>query len=196
MAERQYGVSLDDIRKDHVERYKFAIDRVGGIVLDAACGCGYGSYMIYDGGYAIRPTVIGVDIEQEALEFASAHWSGPTYIKADLTDLRVFGVDWVVSFETIEHLEDPRPFLRNLDPQYGMICSVPNEEKAPFRAEAFVHDKYPHRRHYTPSEFEHLLNSCGWVVQGHHSQKNKYSPVTPGTDGMYLVYECIRVAGS
>lgn len=189
--ERQLGTTLEQIRKGHVERYKFAVDRVSGTVLDAACGCGYGSKLMFDAGC----TVIGIDIDAGAIAWAGKYFPGPVYIQADISNLQVLGIKWAVSFETIEHLKDPAPMLKGLGCA-RLICSVPNEDLLPFRAEDFAGETYPHQRHYTPVQFHDLLNACGWDVTGWHCQKTKDGPIEPGTDGLYLTYECIRLYGN
>ena len=94
---RQWGISLDEIRRDHVERYRFAASKLPkGLVLDVACGCGYGSKLLHDAGFE----VIGIDISEEAIEYAKTHHNGPHFVQGDATD--AYGpFDAVVSFETL-----------------------------------------------------------------------------------------------
>lgn len=72
MAERQTGKYLEDIRSDHVERYVHAAKKVTGNVLDAGCGCGYGSYLLCLKNAHVNVT--GVDNSKEAIEYAKKHW--------------------------------------------------------------------------------------------------------------------------
>lgn len=46
MSERQMQSDPALIRADHTGRYRFASKLVSGNVLDAACGCGYGSHIL------------------------------------------------------------------------------------------------------------------------------------------------------
>ena len=44
---RKYGTQYRDFRTDHLNRYRFAAEYLqGGVVLDAACGCGYGARIL------------------------------------------------------------------------------------------------------------------------------------------------------
>ena len=69
--ERQVATALEDIRKDHRERYAWAIARMGSpkLVLDAGCGVGYGSNMLSEQA----ENVIGIDISPESIEYANSY---------------------------------------------------------------------------------------------------------------------------
>jgi hypothetical protein len=183
--DRQYG-RIDEIRSDHVNRYLFAADRIkrGSTVLDAACGCGYGSWLLH--GADLKVT--SVDIEPEAIEYAKRFYQGPEYLCQRAEDTKG-EFDVLVSFETLEHLENPKDFLLSVKAKQ-VIASVPNENLMPFDPDLFAEDKYPHRRHYTPEQFEELMESCGHPVQEKFCQQHKYGKVVPGTDGLFLIYVC------
>jgi len=179
--DRQYG-KLDEIRPDHVYRYVFAASVLKKIrVLDLACGCGYGSFLLHGAGN----DVTAADIAPEAIEYAKKNYPGPNYI---LTSAEEFygEFDAIVSFETLEHLGDPLSFLNRVKAK-KIICSVPNEEVTPFNPEKFEKDTYPHRRHYTPSEFEALLNEAGFNKVAMYSQHHKRDNVHLGSGGMFLI---------
>ena len=155
------------------------------MVLDAACGTGYGSKILHDAG----SIVTGVDIHQPAIEFAKEHYPGPYYLRRDLSEVEG-EYDTIVSFETLEHV-DARQVLKNFRRKCkSLICSVPNEKFYPFSAERFARDEYPHLRHYLPDELDELLSSSGFEVKSRHCQKTKTSDVEDGTEGMFLVYVC------
>lgn len=187
---RQYG-PLEEIRKDHVNRYRFAASLIGEHkrVLDAACGCGYGSKIIQDVGNR----VVGVDVSKEAIAYAEEHYSGPGYILGSILDKPWVGMfDALVSFETIEHLSEPEKALKLFRESVDgvFICSVPNQDLYPFHPDRFEGDDYPHLRHYTPDEFDAALLAADFKIVERHCQKSKKSDVEPGTDGMFLVYVC------
>ena len=183
---RQYAEDISGIRPDHVERYRFAARRVRGRkVLDLACGCGYGSWILHDAGNLVT----GVDIEQEAIDYAQRHYQGPTYI-CQPGDRTTGHFDALISFETLEHLDKPEEILALDFPL--VIASVPNEEHFGFRPEKFSGDKYPHKRHYTPSQFEKLLTDAGFTVRERFCQRDKLGKITEGTEGRFLIYTANR----
>lgn len=157
-------------------------------MLDAGCGVGYGSKMLYDAG----AKVTGIDLEAEAIEYAKQHYPGPSYHVKDVTgpEGQYAGYDWVVCFELIEHLPDPVEALKCFRAAGHLIVSTPNEEHFPFRPDSYIGDEFPHLRHYTPAELDQLLKDTGWEVAGRYCQAQKRSMVTRGTDGMFLVYVC------
>jgi len=182
--ERQLVTDPNQADPSHLERYKFAAKLVDGSVLDAACGCGYGSHVMY-GMYS---KVQGVDIEPTAIDHARKHFNG------DFHCMNVMDVsgsyNYIVSFETIEHVQDDKSLIK-LFRKIGkhLICSVPNQDLYPFDPEIFRNDEYPHLRHYTPQEFETLLTDAGWEVTGRYCQKDKRNPVIrEGVDGRFMVF--------
>ncbi len=183
---RQYGSRLSKIRLDHVARYEFAASRLKGKkVLDLACGCGYGSWILKQAGNEVT----GVDIEPEAIRYAKANYQGPSYLcqKGEET---AGHWDALVSFETLEHLDRPEDVLSIQAPL--VIASVPNEERFQFDAKLFSGDKYPHKRHYTPSQFEKLLNDAGFKVREKFCQPTKRGEIQEGTEGLFLIYVANR----
>jgi 2-polyprenyl-3-methyl-5-hydroxy-6-metoxy-1,4-benzoquinol methylase len=187
MAERQYGKYIADIRSDHVERYDYASTIVSGHVLDAACGCGYGSYIICLRRQNVN--VLGVDISGEALDFARSTWKHERnrFAKWDLEKVvPAQSFDWLLSFETIEHLENPAPFLRAASKVCkNIICSVPNQNVI-----LFSKDKFPfHYRHYTPEEITDLLHKTGWNVTKIQYQKSAYAEGFNVKSGRSIILE-------
>ena len=181
---RQYGEGLIGIRPDHLSRYKFAADKIpnGSSVIDAACGCGYGSWIMWDSGL----NVIGIDISNHAIDYAQQHYAGPQYICSSIEAIGNLEADYLVSFETVEHLSDPL-CLRRINAGH-VIASVPNELRYPFNPEKFKDDEYPHQRHYTPEQFEQFLNSLDFQVTEKWCQKDKTGPLSEGDDGLFLIY--------
>ena len=182
-TDRQVMPNIEQIHPGHVERYKFAQSRVKGFVLDAACGVGYGSWLL-----STVAEVHGIDIEPEAIDYAETHYAGPTYETGNVEE-ELGSFDWVVSFETIEHLPNPGLALDNFRESDRLIISTPNELETPFRPEDHSESEYPHIRHYTPDEFEELLNKHDWKVIEKLGQKTKTSPVSRGS-GKFLVWVC------
>ncbi len=123
----------------HIIRYEWASNyiRSGDTVLDAACGLGYGSYLIRQKGAST--SVVGVDSSEYAVDYAQANFGelDPAlkfkqgYLPECLSDYPDGSFDTIISFETLEHVEDPeallREFKRLLSPGGRVIVSVPND---------------------------------------------------------------------
>lgn len=114
-GERQIGKTIQEIEPKHVERYEYAFkhSKIDFDVLDAACGCGYGSNMLA----RKARYVLGVDWSKEAINYANKYWSRKNikFLEYDLNketygDLGKF--DLITSFESIEHL--PAPILQTI----------------------------------------------------------------------------------
>ena len=100
-------VERPDILREHLARYAWAQQFTAGQnVLDAACGTGYGKKILDAKAY------LGLDNSEEAISYAREKY-GDTFGLANLEDgvpVDLF-YNVVVSFETIEHLENPDLFL-------------------------------------------------------------------------------------
>jgi SAM-dependent methyltransferase len=186
---RQWGKSLDEIRSDHIARYRFAKDYVSGRVLDAACGCGYGSKLLLEKA----SSVVGIDASQEAIDWANEHFKGPHFIQGRIEEAPWIGeFETIVSLETLEHIPNPEEALKAFRKcGKGLIASVPNELLYPFDPASFANDGSPHFRHYTPDEFTELLEGSGFKVLERYCQVSKQEPrVVPGLAGKYMLYVC------
>lgn len=175
MSERQLQTELSKIRTDHVARYDLAAKTVHGNVIDAACGCGYGSYIIAKNCAKLN-YVAGFDIDKDAIDFANKHWKHEKNMFAvqDVTKLEVNGkFDYVVSFETIEHILDPVPFLSAVSKITDrLLCSVPNQDALPYDKKRFPY----HHRHYTVKQISDLLIQCGFfTITSVKYQNNAFS---------------------
>ncbi len=123
----------------HVIRYQQAAQliRAGDRVLDAACGLGYGSYLL--ASQTRCASVHGVDGSDYAVEYAGLNFGSvcprlsfdKAWLPQGLSHLPSAGFDVIVSFETLEHIEDPEGLLaefnRLLKPGGRIIVSVPND---------------------------------------------------------------------
>ncbi len=121
----------------HMARYQLVAPfvRDGDTILDAACGMGYGSWMLACQTNAGR--VIGVDLDQGAIQYATDNFVLPdarlSYRTADVQHLDFIpdnSIDVFVSFETLEHVPSPDRLIaeakRVLRPGGRFIASVPN----------------------------------------------------------------------
>ena len=119
---------------EHLVRYSFAAQFVKGKkVLDIATGVGYGAKLLRQEGAVY---VCGVDISPESIEYAKNKYAGEgvEYIVGSAQDIpaEADSFDVVVSFETIEHIENHRKFLREvkrvLRDDGVFIVSTPNKK--------------------------------------------------------------------
>ncbi|WP_425090712.1 glycoside hydrolase family 99-like domain-containing protein [Tropicimonas sp. S265A] len=120
------------IELEHLHRYQLARRLASGLdVLDIACGEGYGSEILS----ASAKSVMGVDISADAVAHAKYHYRAPNlyFRQGSATDIPVpdASVDMVVSFETIEHLEEHDRMMqelrRVLRPGGLLMISSPNK---------------------------------------------------------------------
>lgn len=118
----------------HLKRYEFAARFCRGkVVLDAACGVGYGSSFLSN----TAKEVIGVDISAEAITYAKDHYQKENtrfqMMDAGNLDFPERYFDLVCSFETLEHLDNPLNFLaevkRVLKEGGIVIISTPQAKK-------------------------------------------------------------------
>jgi ubiquinone/menaquinone biosynthesis C-methylase UbiE len=124
------NISQFEISYEHWHRYLYASNFVKNrVVLDIACGEGYGSYLLSKQA----KSVVGVDIDSMTIEYAKNNYitSNLSFItgsasKIPISDHHCF--DIIVSFETIEHLseEDQFEFLseikRLLKKRWNFYC--------------------------------------------------------------------------
>lgn len=149
----------------HKVRYRLAAGFINNndIVLDAACGIGYGQFLMpHDADY------IGVDLL--SIKDRIPHGSGK-YIRADLSDWQAdFDFDVGVSFETIEHLEDYSNLLIQLKKaKRWVICSVP--------VVPTVHDNEWHKHDFAPLQFPNIFEDEQWEMYQYLAQPQELSEI-------------------
>jgi 2-polyprenyl-3-methyl-5-hydroxy-6-metoxy-1,4-benzoquinol methylase len=141
----------------HRKRYEFALPHCEGKdVLDAACGVGYGTAVLAERAQR----AVGIDRDPAAIAYARSRY-GSANIEFAVQDLDVLDLpdesfDVVCSFETIEHLDEPKRFLaharRVLRPGGLFFASTPQVDvttEAP--------DNPFHRIELARADFEQLL---------------------------------------
>ena len=141
----------------HIKRYEFAArfckDKV---VLDAACGVGYGSAFLA----SIVQEVVGVDISPEAITYAKEHYRKEN-TRFEVMDVRSLNFpdryfDVVCSFETLEHSDEPLKFLaqikRVLKEDGMLIISTPNAKRTVINP-----DNPYHKVEFSRKDFNNIL---------------------------------------
>lgn len=117
---------------EHWHRYALAADLARGkVVVDAACGEGYGSAFLSQHARS----VVGIDVSSAAVEHAVQRYRGIANLRfhccsVTALPLEAASVDLIVSFETVEHLAEQeamlREFRRVLKPDGMLLISSPN----------------------------------------------------------------------
>ncbi|MBU9713359.1 class I SAM-dependent methyltransferase [Evansella tamaricis] len=174
---------------EHIARYYFAEPFVSGRVLDIACGSGYGSKMLAKARKKEISGLTAADISHDAIDYAIKNYYHPllTYRQGDIMNPKlkdeIGTFDTIVSFETIEHVEDDITFMERitalLNPGGTLILSTPfgqgrgKPSKEPF-----------HYHQLTVQEFKELFLSFETVefyfqrgVMFEHPRKDRYYPI-------------------
>ncbi|MDB5582179.1 MAG: glycosyl transferase family 2 [Bradyrhizobium sp.] len=148
------------IALEHLHRYAMARELVGGkSVLDIACGEGYGSSMLAD----VAQSVVGVDIARDTVDHASRKYkkSNLQFKIGDCVDIPLpdDSVDVVVSFETIEHLDQHDAMMKEvkrvLRPDGVVIISTPETNEYA----AVTNGPNPHHvKELTEEQYRQLLS--------------------------------------
>jgi SAM-dependent methyltransferase len=111
-------------KRIHIERYAYAASVLGGRrVLDCACGVGYGTDIL-----SRVAAATGMDIDPAAIELAKTKYPNGHYVVGDITKgfFRPDYFDAFISFETLEHLDDPAALLNSLPENITeLIVSAP-----------------------------------------------------------------------
>jgi SAM-dependent methyltransferase len=151
------------VRHEHQARYIFAADQAEGkIVVDCACGDGSSTRLIAERARE----VYAFDLSDVAIEQARAA-TNPDNVRFAVADgvslpLPDATADLFVSLETIEHLPDEQPFLKEvvrvLKPDGVFICSTPDRDVySPGHTLSSQPWKGFHVREWTQPEFSSLL---------------------------------------
>lgn len=166
--------------QDHLARYWFATQWVSGRrVLDIACGMGDGSRMLVEAGAA---HVDGVELSPDAVAYARDHYQLPNlaYLAGNIQDYAAeHTYDVIVSFETIEHVDDYQRALDNLSSLLAddglLIISTPNRLITSPQARSLNDppQNHFHRQEFTRDEFRAALDTSGFTIQSEYGQRQQ-----------------------
>lgn len=161
-GERYLPELKGQIEYEHFNRYLMAKEYVKGkIVLDIACGEGYGSALLAEHA----EFVLGVDISKETVNHAKFKYNSYKNLEFEVGECAKIPAkdkffDIVVSFETIEHITEHESFLleikRVLKDNGIIIISSPNTE---IYNDKVNYENEFHQKELTKKEFEELLKS-------------------------------------
>ncbi|MEC0227944.1 glycosyltransferase [Paenibacillus alba] len=201
----------EQIRVEHLQRYLSVQEIVKGkVVLDAACGEGYGSSILSE----TAASVTGIDISEQTIEHASKTYTNNnlTFLVASIERLPIeeHSVDVVVSFETIEHVNESlqKSFLneikRVLKPDGILIISTPNklvysdlrDYKNPYHIKEFYKDEYNDflKGYFEEVEIFHQKNEVASVITQFSNDGSvrqiKLEKERPDFEGTYFLAIC------
>jgi len=143
------GLSLDA----HIQRYGFVRQYAHGNVLDCACGCGYGTYMLSKNPDV--ESIVGVDVLKGAIEYANLHFTNDkvSFRCGDIGKMVLLKqVDQLISIETIEHLQYP------LDLINMVVKNNINELIISFPTKKSTHYNKYHYHDFTFNDIKMLLS--------------------------------------
>lgn len=184
-GERQVATRYEHIRADHRNRYEWADARLprGGFGADVFCGNGYGTWLL-----SAQRIVLGIDGSTDAIRLAETHFRTPrTHFSVGYYpfELPRETFDFVVSLESVEHVEDGAGLFKcladSLKPGGTLIFSTPCEEHLPHR----MTGNHFHFKHYGLDESLALASSNGLQLVEWAGQ-DTYSFQTDGRQGPLL----------
>jgi SAM-dependent methyltransferase len=165
----------DAEKRLHLERYEYAASVLTGLrVLDCACGMGYGTAMLREVGIF----AVGRDLDPNAIQLARQRFPASFFFIGDIHDAQMEHLDALVSFETLEHLEDPENVILKLPAGIKTIlASVPIIPTVGINP--------AHRSDFTADSFWALIGSQFRLI---------YDRIQNGPDGkpLYLMLHGVR----
>jgi ubiquinone/menaquinone biosynthesis C-methylase UbiE len=175
---------------EHLHRYAIACEVAKNkAVLDIACGEGYGSNLL-----AQKAThVTGVDIDNATIQKAKQKYthSNLSFITGDVrkTPCPNHSFDIVVSFETIEHIEEQAQMIqeikRVLKPGGLLIISTPDKK---YYADKRQHNNPFHKKELYEAEFIDILKGQFTNVSLLYQQMINGSIITTFENHSFLNY--------
>ena len=160
-GERYVPEVAGSIRLEHVHRYLLAKELAGAQrVLDIACGEGYGSEIL--AGSAAH--VVGIDIVPAVVTHARGRYrrKNLTFAAGSCAAIPIadHSVDVVVSFETLEHLEQHDEMMREVKRvlRPGGLAIISSPDRKQYSDLPGYHNPF-HERELYREEFDALLHS-------------------------------------
>jgi ubiquinone/menaquinone biosynthesis C-methylase UbiE len=135
------------IYAEHMSRYLFATQfTVDKEVLDIACGSGYGSHLLLVEGKS--KTIVGVDIAKETVDYCKEKYKSEklSFVVGSCEEIPLpdKSFDVVVSFETIEHINNHAGFLKEIKRVLRangiLVMSTPNADISQKENHFHVHE--------------------------------------------------------
>ncbi|QJR09953.1 Ubiquinone biosynthesis O-methyltransferase, mitochondrial [Usitatibacter rugosus] len=183
-GERFVPGAKGEIWIEHWHRYHFASRWAAGrVVLDIACGEGYGSALLA----RTAAHVTGLDISEQAIDHANRVYAGlanTTFKCASCTRIPLAdaSVDLAISFETVEHITEQKEFLaelaRVLKPGGVLLMSCPN--KLEYTDKRDYHNEF-HVKELYRAELAQLVGTHFPHIAWYGQRPSFFSVISPET---------------
>ncbi len=168
----QFSETSDDRTRQRIRLVASSLEGKKGALLQVSCGNGLETALIRGLGDF---EVTAVDISERALAAASERGAKTLQLDIERESLEeVF--DFIVCFEVLEHLVNPREVLErlagNLSDNGVLILSLPNEFHLIRRLQflfgkfEFAHYDWHHLRFFTYREAKRLARDSGFEIVG------------------------------
>ncbi|MHA6532779.1 rhamnan synthesis F family protein [Paenibacillus sp. BAC0078] len=178
--------ALGEIEIEHKQRYYAILELLHNkVVLDAACGEGYGSDLMA----SVAERVYGLDISSESIEWARNKYNSNnlSFINSSIETIPLpdSSVDVVVSFETIEHVNEEiqmkfmKEVKRVLKEDGMLIISTPDKKK--YSDESHFRNPF-HVKEFYLAEFELFLSKFYSNVSIFHQGFETFSILSSQND--------------
>jgi ubiquinone/menaquinone biosynthesis C-methylase UbiE len=160
------------IYAEHMIRYLAGQELVKNkIVLDVACGSGYGTKLLADNA----KKAFGVDVDKPTIEYAKKHYASNNteFLVGDGEHIPLpdHSVDVVITYETIEHIRDYEQFMRDisrvLKPDGLAVISTPNDLE-------FAEGNHYHLHEFTEEELEGLVRKHFKFIDSYYQATWKF----------------------
>jgi 2-polyprenyl-3-methyl-5-hydroxy-6-metoxy-1,4-benzoquinol methylase len=141
----------------HVATYKYGLKFIENKrVLDYGCGSGYGSYFLSEKA----KSVIGVDINPDAVLMAQKNYVSENLSFSEIKSLNEKDFDVITSFQVVEHVPDAILYIKFLKsllaPNGVLLITTPNCKNRIFKYIQSPWNEH-HLKEYSRSSFEKLL---------------------------------------
>ena len=193
--------SRASLRDEHFHRYALAAYVARGVVVDCACGIGYGSEIVAKQGSV--DSYLGIDPSTQSIEYACETYARPQihFERGTLEENTCpeSSIDTFLMFETLEHTENPNTALANvrrcLKPDGLLIGSVPSAEYEalceytygpnPFHLQRFTKDRIVHLlgEHFESVRIFSMEFVLGSLVHSMDEQPVKDAEIAAGANG-------------